>query len=343
VVADRTLENSRLKREVRELRQLGPLAATLVGHSPAANQLRQTIEKVGPTNSRVLIVGPSGSGKELAARTIHALSARANGPFVVINAAAIIPEQMETELFGVDAGNGTQQRKVGALEEAHGGTLFIDEIADMPRETQNKILRVLLDQTFQRVGGSTKVTVDVRIVSSTSRNIESEIAAGKFRDDLYHRLSVVPIRVPPLAERREDITELVDYFMTQISQTTGLPKRNIGPDALAVLQSHDWPGNVRQLRNNVERLMILAGGEPEAIITASMLPPDVGSMIPSMPNGNGGEHLMGLALREAREVFEREYLLAQINRFGGNISRTAEFVGMERSALHRKLKALGID
>jgi two-component system nitrogen regulation response regulator NtrX len=305
--------------------------------------LRQTIEKVGPTNSRVLIVGPSGSGKELAARTIHALSARANGPFVVINAAAIIPEQMETELFGIDAGNGTQQRKVGALEEAHGGTLFIDEIADMPRETQNKILRVLLDQTFQRVGGSTKVTVDVRIVSSTSRNIESEIAAGKFRDDLYHRLSVVPIRVPPLAERREDIAELVDYFMSQISQTTGLPKRNIGPDALAVLQSHDWPGNVRQLRNNVERLMILAGGEPEAIITASMLPPDVGSMIPSMPNGNGGEHLMGLALREAREVFEREYLLAQINRFGGNISRTAEFVGMERSALHRKLKALGID
>jgi two-component system, NtrC family, nitrogen regulation response regulator NtrX len=343
LVADRTLENSRLKREVRELRQLGPLAATLVGHSPAANQLRQTIEKVGPTNSRVLIVGPSGSGKELAARTIHALSARANGPFVVINAAAIIPEQMETELFGIDAGNGTQQRKVGALEEAHGGTLFIDEIADMPRETQNKILRVLLDQTFQRVGGSSKVTVDVRIVSSTSRNIESEIAAGKFRDDLYHRLSVVPIRVPPLAERREDIAELVDYFMAQISQTTGLSKRNIGPDALAVLQSHDWPGNVRQLRNNVERLMILAGGEPEAIITASMLPPDVGSMIPSMPNGNGGEHLMGLALREAREVFEREYLLAQINRFGGNISRTAEFVGMERSALHRKLKALGID
>jgi len=183
----------------------------------------------------------------------------------------------------------------------------------------------------------------VRIVSSTSRNIEAEITAGKFREDLYHRLSVVPIRVPGLAERREDIPELVEYFMTQISQTTGLPKRKVGADALAVLQSHDWPGNVRQLRNNVERLMILAGGEPEAVITASMLPQDVGSMIPAMPNGNGGEHLMSLALREAREVFEREYLLAQINRFGGNISRTAEFVGMERSALHRKLKALGID
>src|SRR5271170_4421808 len=343
LVAERALENSRLRREVRELKQLGPQATTVVGHSPAANQLRQTIERVGPTNSRVLIVGPSGSGKELAARTIHTLSARANGPFVVINAAAIMPEHMEVELFGVEAGNGTQSRKVGALEEAHGGTLFIDEIADMPRETQSKILRVLVDQTFQRVGGATKVTVDVRIVSSTSRNIEAEITAGKFREDLYHRLSVVPIRVPGLAERREDIPELVEYFMTQISQTTGLPKRKVGADALAVLQSHDWPGNVRQLRNNVERLMILAGGDPEAVITASMLPQDVGSMIPNMPNGNGGEHLMSLALREAREVFEREYLLAQINRFGGNISRTAEFVGMERSALHRKLKALGID
>src|SRR3984885_326757 len=343
LVAERALENSRLKREVRELKQLAPLGATLVGRSPSVNQLRQTIEKVAPTNSRILIVGPSGSGKELAARTIHGLSTRADAPFVVINAAAITPEHMEVELFGVESGNGTTNRKVGALEEAHGGTLFIDEIADMPRETQNKILRVLVDQTFQRVGGSTKVTVDVRIVSSTSRNIESEIAAGNFREDLYHRLSVVPIRVPSLAERREDIPELVEYFMAQISQNTGLPKRNVGADALAVLQSHDWPGNVRQLRNNVERLMILAGGEPEAVITASMLPPDVGSMIPSMPNGNGGEHLMGLALREAREVFEREYLLAQINRFGGNISRTAEFVGMERSALHRKLKALGID
>jgi two-component system nitrogen regulation response regulator NtrX len=250
---------------------------------------------------------------------------------------------MEVELFGVESGNGTHGGKIGALEEAHGGTLFIDEIADMPRETQNKILRVLVDQTFQRVGGSTKVSVDVRVISSTSRNIEADIAAGKFREDLYHRLSVVPIRVPPLAERREDVSELVEYFMAQISQITGLPKRTIGADALAVLQSHSWPGNVRQLRNNVERLMILAGGDPEAVITASMLPQDVGSMIPSMPNGNGGEHLMSLALREAREVFEREYLLAQISRFGGNISRTAEYVGMERSALHRKLKALGID
>src|SRR5438034_876559 len=343
LVATRALETSRLKREVKELKQLAPAASILTGHSACMNQLRQTIERAAKANSRILIVGPSGSGKELAARTLHNASTRAEGPFVVINAAAITPERMEVELFGIEQSNGEYQRKAGALEEAHGGTLFIDEVGDMPRETQNKILRVLVDQTFQRQGGTTKVNVDVRIISSTGRNIEAEIAAGRFREDLYHRLSVVPVRVPPLAERREDIPELVHYFMDQISQSTGLPKRLIGEDAMAVLQSHGWPGNVRQLRNNVERVLILAGGEPDAVINASMLPQDVGSMVPSMPNGNGGEHLMGLPLREAREVFEREYLVAQISRFGGNISRTAEFVGMERSALHRKLKALGID
>ncbi len=342
LVASRSLETFRLRREVKELKQLAPQPTTLVGNSTAMNQLRQTIDKVAPTNSRILIVGPSGSGKELTARTIHALSGRSEGPFVVINAAAMMPERMEEEVFGVEASNGSHGRQVGALEEAHGGTLFIDEIAEMPRETQNKILRVLVDQTFQRVGGSARVNVDVRIVSSTGRNLEADVTAGRFREDLYHRLSVVPIRVPPLAERREDVPVLVEYFIEQISHATGLPKRRVGEDAIAVLQSHDWPGNVRQLRNNVERLMILAGGEPDAVISANMLPQDVGSMVPNMPNGNGGEQLMGLPLRDAREVFERQYLLAQISRFGDNISRTAEFVGMERSALHRKLKALGI-
>lgn len=341
LVAERALETSRLKREVRQLKQLAPSPSTLVGRSAAMSSLRQAIDRVAPTNSRVLIVGPSGAGKELAARTMHELSQRTSGPFIVINAAAITPDRMETELFGVEA-NGAEARKPGALEEAHGGTLFIDDVADLPRETQNKILRVLVDQTFSRVGGSTKVAVDVRIVASTARNLEAAIAQGQFREDLYHRLSVVPVRVPPLSERREDIPELIDYFMDQISQSTGLPKRRIGEDAMAVLQSHNWPGNVRQLRNNIERLMILAGGDPDAVINASMLPQDVGSMVPAMPNGNGGEQLMGLPLRDAREVFEREYLVAQISRFGGNISRTAEFVGMERSALHRKLKALGI-
>ena len=341
LVADRALETSRLKREVKQLKQMAPQPSTLVGKSAVMSVLRQAIERVAPTNSRVLIVGPSGAGKELAARTLHQLSARASGPFVVINAAAITPDRMETELFGVEA-NGGDSRKLGALEDAHGGTLFIDDVADLPRETQNKILRVLVDQTFQRVGGSAKVAVDVRIVASTSRNLEVAIAEGTFREDLYHRLSVVPIRVPPLAERRDDIPELIEYFMDQISQGSGLPKRRIVDDAMAVLQSHSWPGNVRQLRNNIERLMILAGGDPDAVLDASMLPPDVGSMVPAMPNGAGGEQLMGLPLRDAREVFEREYLVAQISRFGGNISRTAEFVGMERSALHRKLKALGI-
>lgn len=341
LVAERALETLRLKREVRDLKQRASVAQLLVGKSSVMNQLRQTIERVAPTNSRIMIVGPSGSGKELTARMVHAASTRANGPFVVINAAAITPERMEVELFGVEAGDGVS-RQVGALEEAHGGTLFIDEIADMPRETQNRILRVLVDQNFLRVGGTTRVAVDVRIISSTGRNLEKEIAEGRFREDLYHRLGVVPIRVPPLAERREDVPELVEFFLDQISQATGLPRRRIADDALAVLQSHDWPGNVRQLRNNIERLLILATGEADAPVTADMLPPDVGSLVPNLPNGNGGEHLMGLPLRDAREVFEREYLVAQISRFGGNISRTAEFVGMERSALHRKLKALGI-
>jgi two-component system, NtrC family, nitrogen regulation response regulator NtrX len=342
LVADRALETSRLKREVKDLKQLAPYSVTLVGGSGAISHLRQTIDKVAPTNSRILIVGPSGAGKELTARTIHALSTRAEAPFVVINAAAITPERMEVELFGIEQSSGDQARKVGALEEAHGGTLFIDEIGDMPRETQNKILRVLVDQTFQRVGGTNKVEVNVRIITSTARNLEEEIAAGRFREDLFHRLSVVPIRVPPLAERRDDVPELVEHFMDQISQATGLPRRRIGTDAMAVLQTHDWPGNVRQLRNNVERLMILAGGDADAVISADMLPQDVGAMVPAMPKG-GGEQLMGMPLREAREAFEREYLRAQISRFGGNISRTAEFVGMERSALHRKLKALGMD
>ncbi len=342
LVVERAIEHLRLRREVKQLRQMAPAPTMLVGKSASMSQLRQTIEKVARTNSRILLVGPSGSGKELTARAIHQISNFSTGPFVVLNAAAITPDRMEVELFGQDKTNGTDTRKAGALEEAHGGTLFIDDVAELPRETQNKILRVLVDQSFQRVGGSTKITVDVRIISSTSRNLEAEIAAGKFREDLYHRLSVVPIRVPALAERREDVVLLVEYFMDQISQATGLPRRRIGEDAMAVLQSHDWPGNVRQLRNNIERLMILAGGDADAVVDASMLPPDVGSMVPSMPNGNGGEQLMGLPLRDAREVFEREYLVAQISRFGGNISRTAEFVGMERSALHRKLKALGI-
>jgi two-component system nitrogen regulation response regulator NtrX len=341
LVAERALEASRLKREVRDLKARSVQASRIVGHSPVMNHLRQTIDRVAPTNARVLVTGAPGSGKELAARTIHSASGRANGPFVVINAATITPETMEAELFGIE-GDAERPRRTGALEEAHGGSLYIDEIADMPRETQNRILRVLIDQNFQRVGGSTRVHVDVRIISSSSRDLATEIELGRFREDLFHRLGVVPIRVPALSERREDVPELIAFFMDQISSATGLPKRRIGADALAVLQSHDWPGNVRQLRNNVERLMILISGDAEVEITADMLPSEVGALVPTTPNGAGGEKLMGMPLREAREIFEREYLVAQIARFSGNISRTAEFIGMERSALHRKLKSLGI-
>lgn len=341
LVADRALEASRLKREVSELRSRAGAADRIVGKSSAMNQLRQVIERVAPANSRVLITGAPGAGKELVARSIHEASGRAAGPFVVINAATITPENMELELFGSEGKDG--RRKVGALEEAHGGTLYIDEVADMPRETQAKILRVLVDQNFQRVDGATRVHVDVRIISSSSRDLAKEIADGQFREELFHRLSVVPIVVPSLADRRDDIPELIEFFMEQVSQTTGMPRRVIGPDAMAVLQSHDWPGNIRQLRNNVERLMILTAGDPEAEITAEMLPSEIGALVPATPNGAGGEKLMSLPLREAREVFEREYLVAQISRFGGNISRTAEFIGMERSALHRKLKSLSID
>jgi len=341
LVAERALETSNLKRQVTELKKRSGDPVELIGTSVAVSQLKQSIDKIAPTNSRVMILGPSGSGKELVARLIHRKSTRAGGPFVVLNAAAITPERMEVALFGTESA-ASHERKVGALEEAHGGILYLDEVADMPRGTQSKILRVLVDQQFERVGGTKRVKVDVRILSSTARNLEELIAAGEFREDLYHRLAVVPVRVPSLSERREDIPFLVDMFMRQVSEQAGIRNRRIGDDALAVLQAHTWPGNIRQLRNYMERLMILARSDgPETVISASMLPDDVSDMLPKT-SAAGSDHIMTLPLREARELFERDYLIAQINRFGGNISRTAEFVGMERSALHRKLKSLGV-
>ncbi|WP_075655377.1 sigma-54 dependent transcriptional regulator [Pseudochrobactrum sp. B5] len=340
LVAERALETSNLKREVSNLRKRSGETFELLGNSLAMNQLRQTIERVAPTNSRIMITGPSGSGKEMVARAIHGQSSRANGPFVTVNAAAITPERMEIELFGTEMDGG--ERKVGALEEAHGGILYLDEIADMPRETQNKILRVLVDQQFERVGGTKRVKVDVRIISSTAQNLEGMIAEGLFREDLFHRLAVVPVQVPPLAQRRDDIPSLVFFFINQVAEQAGIKPRRISDDAMAVLQSHSWPGNVRQLRNNVERLMILARGDDvDAPVTADLLPAEIGDTLPRTPT-DSDQHIMALPLREAREMFEKEYLVAQINRFSGNISRTAEFVGMERSALHRKLKSLGV-
>ena len=341
LVASRAIETSKLKREVTELKRRSGDPVELIGTSIAVSQLKQSIDKIAPTNSRVMIFGPSGTGKELVARLIHRKSSRAGGPFVVLNAAAITPERMEVALFGTESAS-SHERKVGALEEAHGGILYLDEVADMPRGTQNKILRVLVDQQFERVGGTKRVKVDVRIISSTARNLEELIAAGEFREDLYHRLAVVPIKVPSLSERREDIPFLVDTFMRQVSEQAGIRNRRIGEDALAVIQAHTWPGNIRQLRNYMERLMILARSDgPDTVISADMLPDDVSDMLPKT-SAAGANHIMTLPLREARELFERDYLIAQINRFGGNISRTAEFVGMERSALHRKLKSLGV-
>lgn len=339
VVVQRALETSSLRRENRRLKAQVNEPAGFIGKSAAAQALRSTIAKVAPANSRVLISGPPGSGKELVARQIHEASARSRGEFVAIAAAGMTPERLDVELFGEEGHDG-RPRKIGVFERAHNGTLYLDDVADMPRESQSRVLRVLVEQRFRRVGGEQDVQVDIRVITSTSRDLKVEIAEGRFREDLFHRLNVVPIRVPALSERREDIGELIDYFIDTLSASQGLPKRRLGDDAIAVLQVHPWPGNVRQLRNNVERLLILATGDPSQPISADMLPSEATNA--NSTGTLGAERIIALPLREAREVFEREYLAAQIMRFGGNISRTAAFIGMERSALHRKLKSLGV-
>mgnify|MGYP001545762276 FL=1 len=338
-VAQRALEAARLRREVQELKLKAGDDSELIGQSSAISQVRQQIDKIAPTGSRVLITGAAGAGKEVIARLIHANSRRAGNAFVAINCATMEPDRIETELFGEETSEGP--KKIGLFELAHNGTLFLDEVADMPMETQGKILRVLVEQTFQRVGGTTRVQVDARVVSSTTADLRIEISEGRFREDLYHRLNVVPIRSPSLSERRDDIPLLVTHFMKRLSATSGLPVREIGEDAMAVLQAHSWPGNVRQLRNIVERLLILATDDAAQVISADLLPSEL-SGNGALNNGGRGDLVISLPLREAREIFERDYLLAQINRFGGNISRTASFIGMERSALHRKLKSLGV-
>jgi two-component system, NtrC family, nitrogen regulation response regulator NtrX len=339
LIVGRALETTRLKRENDELRGRSGLMPDLVGSSVAVRNLRLMLKKVAPSNSRVLITGPMGAGKELVARTLHAMSARSDGPFITLAAATMDADHMEERLFGVDTGGDNPQR-IGALEEAHGGTLYLDEVSDMPLETQGKVLRVLLDQTFQRVGASKKIKVDVRIISSTSRDLQNMIVEQTFREDLYHRLGVVPVHVPGLSERREDIPELIEHFAKTYSTSSGQPVRRFAGDALAVMQTRNWPGNVRELRNIVERIMILTTGDASEEIAASLLPAEP---IPADGNaGLNGEHLLTLPLREAREAFERNYIAAQLSRFGGNISRASQFIGMERSALHRKIKSLGL-
>ena len=338
VVVTRAMETSRLRRENSDLRRKDVTTAEMIGSSPPFRVLKSQLEKVTKSNGRVMLSGPAGAGKEIAARYIHAHSDRKSGPFVVVNSASIEPDRMEDVLFGREStGRGIEP---GMLEQAHGGVIYFDEVADMPLGTQSKILRVLTEQQFQRVGGGDKVRVDLRVISSTTRNLEQAVEEGTFREELFHRLNVVPIGVPSLSERREDIPELAEFFIQGFNKSQGLPLRTLSDDAIALLQTMPWPGNVRQLKNMIERVLILGADKDE--ITASEIPGET----PSDDGEEGRVILSGslatLPLREARELFEREYLLTQINRFGGNISRTAGFVGMERSALHRKLKSLNV-
>lgn len=340
LLVQRATETERLRQEVATLRAVIGRDDDLTGNSSAINNVRATLKRVAPTGSRVLISGGPGVGKEVAARLLHGWSQRANGPFIVVSAARMTPERVEEELFGVEEGG--QLVRPGLLEQAHGGTLFLDEIADMPVATQARILRVLTDQSFTRVGGQRVVKVDVRVVSATACDLQLEIAEGRFREDLYYRLNVVPVALPPLSDRREDIPPLVEHYVAHYASERRVPTPEVAPEAMVALQSYEWPGNVRQLRNVVERTIILAPGNRVARIDIDLLPPEVLGNPGQDGGAIGSSAIMGSPLREARETFEREYLRVQIRRFSGNISRTASFIGMERSALHRKLKLLGI-
>ena len=345
LVLRRALEAARLRAENAELRLRAGPETSLSGGSAAIAQVRNAIERVAPTGSRVLITGAAGAGKEVAARMIHARSRRAEGPFVALNCATLHPARFEEELFGIEAGNdpAAVPRRAGVLERAHTGTLLLDEVSDMPLETQGKIVRALQDQTFERIGGNARVKVDVRVLATSNKDLQAEIAAGRFREDLYYRLAVVPLRVPSLRERREDVPELARGFMQRAAETAGMAPRELSADAMTAMQAYDWPGNVRQLRNLMDWLLIMAPGGVAEPIRAEMLPPEIGQGAPALLNFDPTADVMALPLREARDTFETQYLQAQLLRFGGNISRTAGFVGMERSALHRKLKQLGVN
>ena len=338
VVIRRAMETSRLRRENITLRKKDAPVSDLIGSSAGFRALVSQLDKVAKSNSRIMLRGGSGVGKETAARYIHAQSDRAAGPFVVVGCATIEPDRMEEVLFGRESGD--QNRAQGLLEQAHGGVIYFDEVADMPLVTQSKILRVLVDQKFQRVGGNDQIKVDLRVLSSTSCDLEVEIAERRFREELYHRLNVVPVEVPTLEERREDIPELVEHFVEHFNQTQGLNMRKLSDDAATLLQTLPWPGNIRQLKNVIERILILSDGTGP--ISADEIPTDKQKSAGANDGGGMSANWATLPLREAREAFEREYLITQINRFGGNISKTANFVGMERSALHRKLKSLGV-
>jgi len=343
-VIKRALETAKLKNENAELKSRAHTENVLTGCSQAINSLKTAIEKVAPTSSRVFITGAAGSGKEVVARILHEKSARRAGPFIILNAASITPAGLDVELFGTEDKDGVNggPRKIGIFERVHGGTLFIDEIVDMPLATQSKLLKVLQEQSFERVGGTRKIEVNFRVITASNRDIQMEIKAGRLREDLFYRLNVVPLRVPPLSERREDIPLLARHFLKKAGELSGLPARVMGEDAIAALQAYDWPGNVRQLKNIMEWVLIMVPGDAQLPIHSNMLPVEVFTATPAAINPEMNTDIMAMPLREARELFERQYLIAQVNRFGGNISRTAAFVGMERSALHRKLRSLNI-
>jgi two-component system nitrogen regulation response regulator NtrX len=342
ILVERALDAAKLRREIASLKERVSEDSDLIGESAALARLSAVIERVAPTESRVLIVGPAGVGKEVVARKLHSMSRRNGAPFVVLNCATMAPERMEIELFGRAADADDGPAVTGTLEQADGGTLLLDEVADMPLETQGKIVRVLQEQRFSRVGGGQPLDVDVRVIASTNRDLTALMAAGRFREDLYYRLSVVPLQIPPLNSRPDDIPALLDFFMESVSRTSGMPPRPFAEDAMAALQSYEWPGNVRQLRNVVDWILIMSSGAPGDPIGIEDLPPEIGASSPVSVKWDEGSEIMGMPLRDARERFERQYLKAQISRFGGNISKTAAFVGMERSALHRKLKSLGV-
>jgi two-component system, NtrC family, nitrogen regulation response regulator NtrX len=338
LVVRNALRQRDLEAENRVLRARVDRQHVMVGDSPAMRQLREQVEMAAPTNGRVLIYGENGTGKELVARTIHQLSRRRNAPFVEVNCAAIPEELIESELFGHQKGafTGAVADKPGRFEQAHNGTIFLDEIADMSLKTQAKVLRVLQEQVMERVGGTQRIRVDVRVLAATNKDLPAEIRAGRFREDLYFRLNVIPIFVPPLRDRQDDITLLAEHFMAlMVASEYGRRAKRLAPEGIGRLQQYAWPGNVRELRNVIERLMIMVPGDA---ITAQDLaflgrddlterPPAVESSLP---------------LSEARERFERDYILQALAAQHGNISRTADVLGVERSNLYKKMKAFGI-
>jgi two-component system nitrogen regulation response regulator NtrX len=341
----RAIETASLKNENEQLKIRGAIDTKIIGKSPAITYLKNAIERVAATESRVMVTGPAGSGKEIVARLVHQKSNRKNGPFVILNAASIFPERVEEELFGIEdntPGNGNE-RKIGTFEKAHGGTLFLDEIAEMPLSVQAKIIKILQEGSFERVGGTRGIKVDVRVIAATNKDLQKEIDQGRFREDLYYRLNVVPIKVPSLRERSGDLAHLINYFIKKCSNMLGVAPRKITDNAMAVMEVYNWPGNIRQLKNVIEWLLIMAPEDPKEPIRSSMLPPEILSGSPISDTSGLNSEIMGLSLRAAREVFEAQYLTSQLKRFGGNVSRTASFVGMERSAFHRKIKTLNVN